>query len=83
MYYELAKAHAKAHASSYKQKHNNGVGLGGVVVKEYGVDKAHWGKILELYKRLYATVHTTSPIVFVNDKYIGGYDKFVTSYSKI
>jgi glutaredoxin len=82
MYYELAKTHAKAHASSYKQKHN-GLDDGGVVVKEYGVDKAHWGKILELYKRLYATVHTTSPIVFVNDKYIGGYDKFVTSYSKI
>jgi len=60
-----------------------------VIVKYYDIDELIQKKIIKNYREFQENMkpfihnHSTVPIIFMNDQFIGGYDSFLELYKKI
>lgn len=60
-----------------------------VVVRYYDIDELIKSKIIKNYREFLENMkpfihnHSTVPIIFANDQFIGGYDSFMELYKKI
>jgi glutaredoxin len=60
-----------------------------IIIRYYDIDELIKDKIIKNYREFQEKMkpfiydHITVPIIFVNDKFVGGYDNFMEFYKKI